>query len=202
MSPFSAYDRIVVHTCKSDKNRWKPLQSELKRIGIDAEFQICDESAHANVQATLQDVVNNPFIRRVLCFEDDIRFLKDADEVYAIFNSAPNDECDICSFDNFLHLPQQLAAEVRREKGWMKYNRSVFGASCWSFNRRAAEILLRSYLCHPNEPPDSQLFMNHQDLRSSFHSIPACIQVFYKGCQNDLNGWREAHHAGYYGLKY
>lgn len=201
--PFDKYDEIVVHTCTKHEARLPPLKAELARIGINAIFQYNDESAHANVRETLERAGWNGY-KRVLCLEDDVRFLRDKDRVAWMFKDAPEGKYDICSFDNFIHASTNIVAQIRLQpNGWVDYHASwnagmqVYGASCWSFGERAAKVLLSSYDTHPKEPPDSRLFMAHQDLKSVWLSTPACVQMFYEGCMNDEKGWRFAHHAGY-----
>ena len=196
------YSAIVVHSTPKNAYRIRPLKAELSRVGIDR-FEIVSspDPLTKAVHDTLQRFVREGW-ENALFLEDDIRFLRDADEVRRIFEGAPEREYDICSFDNFIHLPQEVVRRLRADGRWYEYMHGLCGTSCWSLNRRAAEILLRSYESHPKEPTDSLLFMKHQDIRSAFYTRCACIQLCYRDCNNVRNGWCREHHMGYFALDY
>ena len=180
------FDRIYLVTGDCCHYRRQGVMQELDRVGIARHpgFTMLRgqfRSSHEAHERALCDFANCRSGGMCLILEDDIRFLKDLKELEKIVRSAP--PADIVNFDPFLYYRVEELAEAKKFP-FIHWTREVCGTSCYSVSKIAALCLSLSYSRHRDQPPDSPLFLGHQDLHTAISTRHACVQLTFLECDN------------------
>ena len=197
---WSRFSRIYLVSGDATAYRRVSAMRELDRVGIAAmpEFKMIRgpfKSSHEAHYAALTDFAHDPKAGGTcLVLEDDIRFLLDLRRLGKIVSRAP--VADLVSFDAFYHMPKDV---IRKKEGkeYMAWIPGIYGASCYSLSKVGALVLSFSYKRHVSEPPDSPLFIGHQDLLTAVSSVHACVQLTYAGCDNARKYGKDVQHKFY-----
>ena len=184
---WSRFGKVYLLAGDRTAKRRASVMRELERVGIAQLPQFVMlrgsfASGHDAHFRALQDFAND---RRCggtcLILEDDIRFLRDLAAVERIVKGAP--PADIVLFDSFMHLPPELLGK-RGKAPFMYWTNGIYGTSCYSVSKVASLVLALSYARHTKEPPDSHMFLGHQDLCTVVSSENACVQLTYLESDN------------------
>lgn len=193
------FDRIYLVTGDCCHHRRQGVMQELDRVGIARHpgFTMLRgqfRSAHEAHERALCDFANSRSGGMCLILEDDIRFLKDLKELERIVRYAP--PADIVNFDPFMHLAPGAMAEAKRHP-FIHWGEGICGTSCYSVSKIAALCLSLSYSRHRDQPPDSALFLGHQDLRTAISTRHACVQLTFLECDNARKYGVDSIHKAY-----
>lgn len=197
---WSKFARVALISFVKNDLRRDGVLKELERVGVsyhsDFEVYKVDTPTHDSHRLVIEDFANQKGgdDDMILILEDDIRFLVDCDAIYDILDAAP--KCDVVVYDPFVHLKSTICKNLRAFP-FQKMMNGVYGTSCYSLTRSAARTLVKSYSIWKDEPPDSQKFINHQDLSCSFSTKNLCIQLSYDDSINASKFGREIQHIFY-----
>lgn len=197
---WNRFRKVLLVSGDATAYRRASVMRELERVGIAAHpgFKMLRGSfkeAHAAHESALREIASAwKEGGTSLILEDDIRFLKDLDMLRDVIAHAP--AADIVSFDPFLHFPEEEIAAMKRSP-YYRWRPGVVGASCYSIAPVAAQVLCMSYMRHPAHPPDSQVFLGHQDLYTVVSSVHACVQLTYAKSVNVARYGENSQHEAY-----
>lgn len=193
------FDRIYLVSGDCCHHRRQGVMQELDRVGIARHpgFTMLRgqfRSAHEAHERALLDFAHGKCGGTCLILEDDIRFLKDMREVERIVREAP--PADIVDFDPFMYMEGPDMSEAKKIP-FIRWTHGICGTSCYSVSKVAALCLSLSYSRHRDQPPDSALFLGHQDLRTAISTRHACVQLTFLECDNARKYGVDSIHKAY-----
>ena len=197
---WSMFDWIVCLHYVGYENRVEPLAKEFKRVGLlDApNFQLVETvrtvyedrclsgerkgilNLAINTLRTLQ-LAKAHGNKRILIFEDDVRFLKDMYLLRDIFAATPKD-ADIVVYDKmaFVYPPkfEEMCRKKRINKHFVSWDKGIYSGSCYSLSAKAIDKMIEIYEERLQAPDDA---IQCDGLRKAFSVVNTSCQEFVKG---------------------
>lgn len=197
---WNRFGRVYLVNGDVTRYRRESMMEEVRRIGLSCKDQfrlLCGDfkSSHDAHLVAMRDFAEDRSVGGcALIIEDDTRFLRDLGELKSLLASAP--PADIVNFDPFFHLTKETLRQTQGNR-FMYWTRGIYGTSCYSVSKVAAMVLWMSYTRHPEEPPDSHLFLGHQDLCTVVSTKHACVQLTYEDSVNSKRFGVDVQHKFY-----
>lgn len=199
------FDAIYVLHCIRHNYRVPALEAEFRRVGLrdlgDVRYSANGNYAENTLSILESAIANREY--RILILENDVRFRKDFKRSFGIMRGGIESEYDLVSFDNFFNGDEEWCKHFKCQgKEYVDREKYVYGASCYTLNRKAICVLRDEYKANLDKLPDEYCFMMNPRLRCGISVEHATVQVSY--CDSNKVKCNNPCHRQYevYGVDY